>query len=202
MVYLPGRTLARILIAVSACWVFLLLATQASSDSDAHPCSVCRAIAQEILESAADKLQTASTIDIGSRLKRTGGYAKKAYRDSDVFLSDVLEDVCRHMKNYAFGSGTWQKFQGFRQRTKGTPTSFSLSNLSLDAKKGSQLEHKCSYLMEKFESELEDALREHVGSTVGQDAFIAEICNVLSPETPCTSPVERSVPPPSEKEEL
>jgi hypothetical protein len=154
------------------CVLLLIAATVAAarkplSEAQQSQCAMCHAMAAEAVEFIATKKGDTSSIDVGHRLKDRG-YNKIPYRESEVFLEDVLNEVCGGMKNYAKSTGvdlSYSKYQGFRGEQK----PLNLKGVSIDSKTGKELVNRCFALVEEKEDEMLSVLRPYVASLVAVD---------------------------------
>ena len=74
-----------------------------------HKCSACRQIARKLHESSTDD-KPRNALDMRSRLNSEGKREGRmiAYRESELAVHEVVDELCEGMSDYVLVGGEWQ----------------------------------------------------------------------------------------------
>lgn len=145
------------------CMVGLYATSEARREitSDIY-CGACRALINEI-EYAISQEDPRQTITVGSfRIDPTGKQkqTKKPYAGSEVHLTEVMENVCAKMTDYAERTDPETKQKSYVRFNSRNGEDVELNNVSINVVTGKILQSACENIIEEYEDDVLRLYRE------------------------------------------
>merc|ERR1711966_640168 len=175
------RALATMFTLVSLSLLNLDVAIAAKSKKKQLACGVCKALVREVRRGLKRTDVPQMNLDLRGRLDSKGNRHGKVvdYAVSESRAMDVLEDICKNMKDYSKSTnpdGTVQLVK--MNNNDGEPVSFS-GSMDFGGDDGGKLQNKCETLLEEYEEEITEHIR-----LKPTEALEASICTNTAKKCP------------------
>ncbi|XP_071941360.1 protein canopy homolog 1-like [Antedon mediterranea] len=163
---------------LNICCVVLLSVLHAAAKRDQELyCGACKALVDEI-EYAIKQVKPHKMIDVGSfRINPDGTQTqeKVPFAGSEVHMTELVEDICDKMNDYAASTDTvTQKRTYTRFNKREGEENIELHNISIDGETSKKLKYACQNVLEDYEEELLQIFREK------KENKSHLLCNVIS----------------------